>query len=503
MKRLLSPPALLSCLWLVLLVVGAARLEAADPSPARLRKAIEAVIARPGLESAFWGIEVRSLASGRTLYALNPGKAFRPASTLKLVTTAAALDAFGPDARPRTTLQTAGRLDGLGRILGDVFLVGGGDPNLSARFSPGRPTAAFEAMAEALVAAGVRRIEGRLVGHEGAFTGDRRGSSWTWEDLSWGYGTEVAALSFADNLVEASLASGERVGDPALLTLVPDAGCLSVVSSVTTSDARPSVSGQAADDTDAGREIALSREPGSNEARITGRLPLGATWKGRLAVVDPASCAAAVFASVLEGRGIRVVSGVATSSAPLPEGARVLAAYDGVPMAQVVRVVNKDSQNLHAEMLLRLLGSKLKGEGSVEQGRAAVADAMKRLGVPDAGWALADGSGLARTDLLTPQGLAALLAAMDRHPHAVAFRDSLPIAGVDGTLEKRMRGTAAEKRVLAKTGTLQLANALAGYVTTTRGERLAFAIFVNNHAARGREAVAALDRIAVALAEAR
>ena len=129
---------------------------------------------------------MRSLASGRTLYALNPGKAFRPASTLKLVTTAAALDAFGPDARLRTTLQTAGRHDGIGRILGDVFLVGGGDPNLSARFSPGRPTAAFEAMAEALVAAGVRRIEGRLVGHEGAFVGDRRGSSWTWEDLSLG-----------------------------------------------------------------------------------------------------------------------------------------------------------------------------------------------------------------------------------------------------------------------------------------------------------------------------
>ena len=250
-------------------------------------------------------------------------------------------------------------------------------------------------------------------------------------------------------------------------------------------------------------DVTLLREPGSNDVRLGGGLPLGGQWKARLAVADPASCAAAVFASVLEARGIRVVAGVATSSAPLPAGSRVLAAYDGVPMAQVIQVVNKESQNLHAEMLLRLVGLKLKGEGSAEQGRAAIAEAMKRLGVDDAGWALADGSGLARTDLLTPRGLAALLVAMDRHPHAAAFRDSLPIAGVDGTLEKRMRGTAAEKRVLAKTGTLQLANALAGYVTTTRGERLAFALFVNNHAGRGREAVAALDRIAVALAEAR
>ena len=117
-----------------------------------------------------------------------------------------------------------GRLDGLGRILGDVYLVGRGDPNLSARFTPGRPTAAFEEMADALVAAGVRRIEGRVVGHEGAFTGDRRGSDWTWEDLAWGYGTEVSALSFADNLVEVTLKPGERVGDPAVLETVPRHG---------------------------------------------------------------------------------------------------------------------------------------------------------------------------------------------------------------------------------------------------------------------------------------
>jgi D-alanyl-D-alanine carboxypeptidase/D-alanyl-D-alanine-endopeptidase (penicillin-binding protein 4) len=492
----------LGCLVCAALAV-AGRAGAGDPSPARLRKALEPVVARPELAAAFWGIEVQSLASGRTLYALNAGKAFRPASTLKLVTTAAALDAFGPDWRVRTTLETAGRLDGLGRILGDVFLVGRGDPNLSARFSPGRPTAAFEAMAEGLVAAGVRRIEGRLVGHEGAFVGDRRGSGWTWEDLAWGHGAEVSALSFADNLVEASLVPGERVGDPALLQLAPDAGCLNVVSSVVTAEAGPAAAGRAAGDVEAADEVTLLREPGSNEVRLGGRLPLQGSWQGRLAVADPASCAAAVFASVLEAKGVRVASGIATTRAPLPDGARVLAAYDGIPMAEVIRVVNKESQNLHAEMLLRLVGSRLKGEGSAERGHEAVAEVMKRLGVEDAGWGLADGSGLARTDLLTPHGLVTLLAAMDRHPHALAFRDSLAVAGVDGTLEKRMRGTPAEKRVLAKTGSLQLANALAGYVTTTRGERLAFAVVVNNHAARAREAVAAIDRIAVLLAEAR
>jgi D-alanyl-D-alanine carboxypeptidase/D-alanyl-D-alanine-endopeptidase (penicillin-binding protein 4) len=210
-----------------------------------------------------------------------------------------------------------------------------------------------------------------------------------------------------------------------------------------------------------------------------------------------------VFAGVLEARGIRVMGGVSTSSAPLPPGARVLAAHDGPSMAEMVRVVNKESQNLHAEMLLRLVGLKAKGEGSVEKGHEAVADFLERLGVPDAGWGLADGSGLSGFDLLTPRGLVTLLAAMDRHPQAAAFRDSLPVAGVDGTLEKRMKGTPAEGRVLAKTGTTRLARALAGYVTTVRGERLAFAIVVNNHEGKGREAVAAIDAIAVALATAR
>jgi D-alanyl-D-alanine carboxypeptidase/D-alanyl-D-alanine-endopeptidase (penicillin-binding protein 4) len=484
------------------LFVGPAPAWARDPSSQRLGKAIDAIVSRKDFAAAFWGIEVRSLATGRTLYARNAEKAFRPASSMKLVTTAAALDAYGKDARIRTTLETAGRLDALGRILGDVYLVGRGDPNLSARFTPGRPAAAFEEMADALVAAGIRRIEGRVIGHEGAFSGERRGSDWTWEDLAWGYGAEVSALSFADNQVEVTLAPGERAGDPAVLDVVPDTGCVAVRSSVATVDAA-SAKNDGGPSPDGGEEVSLDREPGSSEARLTGRLPLGGSWDGRLAVADPARCAAAAFRGVLETKGIRVTGGVAMSREALPAGVRVLAAHLSPSMAEMVRVVNKESQNLHAETLLRLVGLKVKGEGSAAKGHEALAEMAKRLGVPDEGWGLTDGSGLARTDLLTPRGLVALLVAMDRHPCAAAFRDSLPVAGVDGTLEKRMRGTPAERRVTAKTGTLRLANALAGYVTTERGERLAFAIVVNNHAGKGGEAVAAIDAIAAALAVAR
>jgi len=484
------------------LVLGAGPAWARDPSPKRLAKAIDGIISRPDFAPAFWGIEVRSLATGRTLYALNAEKAFRPASNMKLVTTAAALDAFGPDARIRTTVETAGRLDGLGRILGDVYLVGRGDPNLSARFTPGRPTAAFEEMADAMSAAGIRRIEGRVIGHEGAFTGDRRGADWTWEDLAWGYGAEVSALSFGDNLVEVTLEPGERVGDPVVMNVVPDTGCVAVLSSVATVEAAAAKADGVAPE-DGEEEVSLEREPGSNEAHLRGRLPLGGRWDGRLAVADPARCAAAAFRGVLEAKGIRVRGGVGTSREALPADARVLASHGSPSMAEMIRVVNKRSQNLHAEMLLRLVGLKVKGEGSPAKGREAVAELARRLAVSDAGWALMDGSGLAASDLLTPRSLVELLVAMDRHPAAAAFRDSLPVAGVDGTLEKRMKGTPAEGRVTAKTGTTGLANALAGYVTTERGERLAFAIVVNNHAGRGRQAVGAIDAIAGALASAR
>ena len=484
---------------ILILSLGAVRAEPADPSPKRLGKAIDAVVARPDFAAAFWGIEVRSLKTGRTLYARNAEKAFRPASSMKLVTTAAALDALGPDARIRTTVETAGRLDGMGRVLGDVFLVGRGDPNLSDRFTPGRPAAAFEEMADALAAAGVRRIEGRLVGHEGAFTGDRRGSDWTWEDLPWGYGAEVSALSFADNRVEVTLTPGERAGDPAILDVTPDTGCLSVTSTVETVAVAPALPGGTTGEDEG---VSLDRALGSNEIRLSGRVPIGGDWDGGLAVADPARCVAQVFRGVLEAKGIRVTGGVSTSRAPLPGGVRVLASHDGPSVAEIVRTVNKESQNLHAEMLLRLVGLRVKGEGSAAKGQDAVLEMARRLGIPDQGWGLSDGSGLARTNLLTPRGLVALLVALDRHPAAAAFRDSLPVAGVDGTLEKRMKGTAAEGRVIAKTGTLRLTNALAGYATTTRGERLAFSIVVNNHAGKSREAVAAIDAIVVSLATA-
>jgi D-alanyl-D-alanine carboxypeptidase/D-alanyl-D-alanine-endopeptidase (penicillin-binding protein 4) len=466
----------------VALLAGAAA--AREPAPAVLRQEIERIVSRPALAHAWWGIEVRSLRSGRVLYARDAERNFKPASTLKLVATAAALDALGPQARLRTTVETAGRLDVHGRILGDVYLVGGGDPNLSGRFHAGRATATLEELADGLHAAGVRRIEGRLVGHEGLFQGERRGEDWAWNDLVWGYGAEVSALSFNDNSAQLSARAGERVGDPLIADRDPVTAHYAVVSTAVTSAA-----GTAA-------ELVLRSDPGSNLFRLSGSLPLGGEpWQGNVAIADPARYAATVFAEVLATRGIRVAGAVATSSEALPAGLRVLARRESEPLSEILTVVNKRSQNLHTEMLLRLVGSRVKGEGTLEAGQEAALDFLRRQKVETETWDVRDAAGLSRSDILTPHGLAGLLLAMDKHPHAAVFRDSLPVAGVDGTLEGRMKASAAQGRVQAKTGSIRHVNALAGYATHRTGDRLAFAIVLNHHTAGGPVAVRAIDDI--------
>jgi len=458
--------------------VSAAR----DPAPSPLQKAIDRVLDRTAFAPGFWAVEVRSLRSGRVLYARNADKNMKPASTTKLVTTAAALDAFGPDDRLRTTVEAAGRLDGMGRVLSDVYLVGRGDPNLSGRFTDGRITAAFEDLADALKAQGVRRIEGRLVGHEGLFKGGRRGDDWAWGDLVWWFGAEVSALGFNDNSADLKVAPGERVGDPVLVERNPVSSYYRVVSTATTSPAAMA------------SDLRVDRPLGANLIRISGTYPLGLKpWENSVALEDPARYAATVFAEVLAAKGIAVAGGVETSSDALPGGLRVLAAHDGAALSEVLKAVNKPSQNLHAEMLLRLLGARLKGDGTVESGQAVVEDFLVRSGVRPERWSLQDGSGLSRSDILSAHEMVSLLAAMDRHRHAATFRDSLPIAGVDGTLKNRMKGTPAEGRVLAKTGTLRHVNALGGYVTPRAGDRLVFYIVANHNTVPASEVTGAID----------
>jgi D-alanyl-D-alanine carboxypeptidase/D-alanyl-D-alanine-endopeptidase (penicillin-binding protein 4) len=459
---------------------------AAGALRARVERALQAAATRDGLRHALWGVEVRSLVTGRVLYARQADTSLLPASSMKLATTAAALDAFGPDARFRTTLQSGAAIGADGVLAGDLYLVGAGDPSLSRELAAHPEYGAFELLADGLYQAGVRRVAGALVGADGVFSGERRGADWTWEDLVWWYGAETAGLTFADGSVNLKISPGVRPGDPVRVERHPATDYLRVDSTAVTCAA------------EALATLTL-RRGARNTIELSGCLPAGAPLLDRfVAVEDPAAYAAAVCAAALAARGIVVDRGLSATSV-VPGGLRALATYEGAPMAEILKDVNKPSHNARAEMLLRLVGAKVKGAGTVEAGRDAVLAFLGAHGVDTEGWEIADGSGLSRTDLVTAHGYVDLLAAMDKHPQAAVFEDSLPVAGTDGTLKRRLSGPRTSGRVHAKTGTLTHTSALVGYAEPARGDRLAFAILVNHATAPGAVVHDAIDGVVEAL----
>ena len=480
-------PRLLSTTALVLALGIPSHAAAAPPSRDPLKSTLDRIVSRPAFAHALWGIQVHDLGRNAPLYSVNEDLSLTPASTLKLATTAAALDAYGPTATLTTTVETAARLDSAGRILGDVFLVGRGDPMIWGS-SDEAPLTGFDRLADALVAAGVRRIEGRLIGHEGAFTGARRPANWGWGDLMWYYGADASALVFNNSAVHLKVAPGERVGDPVSLERNPQSSYYQVI--VTAKTAPP----------DGKPELIVDRPLGSNVIHVGGTLAQGGAPENLfVSMEDPAHFAATVFAETLEARGIRVSGPIETSSAALPSDTRTLATLTSPPMSEIVRQVNQPSHNLRAEMLLRLIGRRVRGEGSPEAGLGAVADFLTRQGVPLAGWALSDGCGLDDSNLVTARGLGTLLASMNRHQYASAFKDSLALAGVDGTLKRRFLGTPSERRLRAKSGSIRQTYTLAGYASGRRGETIVFAILLNHFAGDSALAYAAINDICDAI----
>lgn len=472
------------CLVFAAAVLGA--VPSTAQAPPTLQEQIDGIFAEPEYTRALVAFEVRDLETGQVLASRDPRRLVQPASTLKLVVTAAALDAFGPERRFATTLETAARVDEAGRLLGDLYLVGGGDMGLSDRFGAERSSEGLEQLAEALAAAGVRRVEGRVIGHDGLFDVERHPEGWDWDDLVWSYGAAVSALSFADNSAHLRARTGSRVGAPLRLERDPVSEYYEVVSTATTGPRRSRP------------ELELARRLGSNRIELSGTWPLGAApWKGSVALEDPPLYAATVLAEILARRGVAVSAPPATSRDPLPEGRRVIARHAGPPLGELLAELNKESLNLHAEVLLRLLGVEAVGVGSAEAGREAVEAFLEARGVDTEGWSLRDASGLSEGDLVTAGGLVDLLVAMDRHPDAGVYLDSLPVAGVDGTLERRLRRPATRRRVRAKTGTLRHVHALAGYATTAWGSRRVFCVVLNHYTGdRGNRAV---DRVAAAI----
>src|SRR5690349_4124870 len=486
---------------LALCLLLCAQLHAA--SHKALDKRIAAVLEPADLARGFWGIEVVSLSTGKVLYARDADKLFTPASNTKLFTTAAAMALIGPDYTFRTTVETAGTLDKYGRLTGDLVLVGRGDPNLSGRELPyalrtqrnDHPIQVLEQLASALVQKGVKYVDGDLIADDSYFAFERYGEGWSQDDLVWADGAPVSALTINDNVIFVNILPADRVGERAFVSITPFADYYRIDNRIITTPVGTV------------RKIYINREPGSTVLTLWGNLPLDdAGANEALALEDPAEFAAALFRQLLEKRGIVIYGkqhtrhtelasiSTFTVTATAPSASRggdetsrslqnqplVLASYQSKPLIEDVRVINKVSQNLHAEILLRLLGREKGTAGTVEGGLEVLRGFLNQAGVASDQYVFYDGSGLSRQNLVTPHTVVQLLQYADSQSWGASFRDTLPLAGTDGSLYDRFKTVDVQGRVRAKTGSLGGVKALSGYATTNRGDRVAFSILTNN-----------------------
>ena len=439
-------------------------------------------------------------------------------------------------------METTGKIDANGKLQGDLVIVGRGDPNISGRVLPYQlkserippHTQVLEEMADQVAHSGLKVVSGDVLGDDTFYAPERLAEGWAQDDLQWVDAAPVSALAFNDDVAFIDIQPGAHPGDKALVSSETEGDYYEFDNRIVTTAAGVT------------RKVGIHREPGSHKVLLWGGIPVGDPgMKEALAVDDPAAYTAQLFRVMLERRGIQVTgsthalhadmaqffdlaqppgatqNGAGDSATPAhhdgesprrrlppllhqalkrPQPApsptpQVLAEHISLPLIEDVKVINKVSQNLHAEMAFRLVG-KLSGEGaSFEGGAAAVKKFLVQAGVKSDEFVSLDGSGLSRRDLVTPSAMVQLLTYASHQPWGPAYENSLPVSGVDGSLSERFINTPAGGLVHAKTGSLSHVNALSGYGQTLQGKKFVFSIFCNNHNLPAGKVLAAIDSI--------
>jgi D-alanyl-D-alanine carboxypeptidase/D-alanyl-D-alanine-endopeptidase (penicillin-binding protein 4) len=481
-------------------------------------------VRQPALEAGFFAVKIVSLDTGAVIFEQDSRKLVRPASNMKIYTVATAFEKLTPDYRFITSVYAKEKLDDDGKVKGDLIIYGRGDPSIAARFNDGDYFKGINALADRIVAAGVKRIKGDLVGDESYFDGDSFGSGWTWQDLQWSYGAPISALTVNDNAIDLTVRPGSKAGAAVSITSGPPATSFMTIINRATTTAKGTRS-----------DLRIHRGLGANTMEISGTVAVGDDgFTGGVAIPDPALAFVAMLRDALIKRGVKIDGRLRTvtartrgsivspsPSAPTTEAGKMpahpgalpveIASLPSAPFNEIAAHTLKPSQNLYTELILRTLGKMRKSapppdetrpasQTDEDAGLAAVRDFLKQAGVTEGQLNLDDGSGLSRSDMIMADATVQLLTFMTKHRYFAQFRDALPIAGVDGTLRNRMRGTPAERNLRAKTGTLSSVASLGGYVTTAGGERLVFSMMLNNYPDASALRRDSIDAIAVLLA---
>jgi len=490
------------------LVALAATVSGADLA-ARLAARLDALADSPIAQRAVLGIHVVDLKSGTALYARNENRFFLPASNMKLFTGSLALEKLGADYRFVTRLVRDGS--------GNLVLVGSGDPSLSGRPYPyqmnapmGNPLRAIEDLAAQAVAAGLHEVNGDVAGDDRLYPWSPYPPSWTQEDAVGEDGAPVSALSLNDNTIAVTIHPGV-VGGAATLTLAPALEYFAIDNRVVTVAGK----GEA--------QIRLGRAAGTRQVLLSGTMPVAAMpVREIVAMDDPALYAACALYDALTRRGVvihgrPVVWHRTESEAVTPVMGETLARRTSPPLKELLQTLEKVSENLHAELMLREVGRLTKKTnpqhepGTRESGLDALAALIKAMGGVDEDYRLEDGSGLSRNTQVTPRLVTRVLAHMWESPARETWMTLLPVGGEDGTLANRLCCTTDGSKgdgskgdahaIVAKTGTLARALALSGYADSKTNGRLAFSILVNNFAAPASAIRAWIDKMALALVE--
>lgn len=524
---------------------GQAQLPGAPSNAASLAQQIQAMVAESAVARAHWGVMVTSM-DGEPIFALNEGQLFQPASNTKLFTTAAALALLQPGSRFETRVIARGTpVNGV--LKGDLVLRGDGDANLSGRTIPyaeppakqdGLPALhVLDEMADAIAATGLKRIEGDFVGDDTLFPWQPYAIDWAQDDLVWGYGAPVSALTINDNQLKLTIAPGRLPAVrsahqmdgpvPAHVSVEPATEYYSIRNEVVTTEPKTKSA------------VEIERLPGSRVLRVFGTMAEDAKPEvEEIAIDDPAEYAAMALKERLEARGIGVTGKALARHRPLdnpagfleqaraplaalgagPQGGiapclrcgttrdvpgdEVLAVRRSATVGEDVVVTNKESQNLHAELLLHQLGVAFAADGSTAQGARVVRQFLLNAGVDKDDFVFFDGSGMSGHDRVTPRAIAKLLHFASKQPWFAEYKASLPVGGVDGTLENRFTKPPLKGHVFAKTGTNSESRALSGYLECASGRTVIFSILVGDHAPGSSAEREVMDRMVAAIAAA-
>jgi D-alanyl-D-alanine carboxypeptidase/D-alanyl-D-alanine-endopeptidase (penicillin-binding protein 4) len=432
-----------------------------------LRFQLNRVLADPAFDNAFWGVAIQSMDTGQILYEQNAGKLLMPASNMKLITAVAALKKLGSDFQYETEIKTDGKIEDA-TLQGNLIIAGSGDPTFSSRFGEGDHFRIFADWASRLKELGITKISGNIIGVDDSFDDERIGFGWSWDDLPYYYATETSALQFAENAITVTLLAGQE-SEPISVKKDPDSSYVTVVQDVRVESVAETAS------------IRWTYKPETKTIYASGTLLPGGQDYGSFAIHNPAAYFASSLKDSLAKNGIEVAgeSFRARDRAYKPvETELLLFTHRSPPLSEIVSVLLKVSQNLYAETLLKTLG-----KGSFAAGIRQVETTLTEMGIASQNFIVKDGSGLSRYNYVSPKGLLHLLEKMYHDPQFEVFYKALAIAGVDGTLKSRMKGTSAENNIHAKTGSLSNVRSLSGYARTRDGEMIAFVLIANNFSA--------------------